>query len=316
MCPLKASDHAFLNSRPYGPRHEVTYAGATSFLRRPYSRNLEEFDVAVTGIPFDTATTNRPGARFGPRAIREASTQLTSDAPYGFTIDPMSTLAIVDYGDCALDYAHPQNMPAQIRAHAAKIIATDTRLLSLGGDHFISYPLLQAHAERYGQLSLLHFDAHTDTWDSDGDDVDHGTMFTHALREGLFDAAHSVQVGIRTTNANTRGIHILDATSVHQCGVDRTAEAIREIIGARSVYLTFDIDCLDPSVAPGTGTPVIGGLSTWQAQAILRKLVGLSIIGADVVEVAPAYDVAEITALAGATLGLDFLALMAATAKG
>ncbi len=312
MCPIKDSDHAFLNSQPYGLRHEAAFAGATSFLRRVYSRQLDQVDVAVTGIPFDAATTNRPGARFGPRAIREASSQLCWGGPYGFASDPRSTLSIVDYGDCPLDFAHPQNMPAQIRAHAAQIIATDTRLLSFGGDHFVSYPLLQAHAERYGKLSLLHFDAHTDTWGDDNSDIDHGTMFTHALREGLFDPAYSVQVGIRTTNPDTRGIRILDATFVHQQGISATVKAIRETIGMRQVYLTFDIDCLDPSCAPGTGTPVIGGLGTWQVKEIIRALVGLRIIGADVVEVAPAYDVADITALAGATMGLYFLALMAA----
>ena len=312
MSSSRYSDHAFLNPDPRGLRVEAAYAGATSYLRRPYSRCLDGIDVAVTGIPFDTATSNRPGARFGPRAIREASTLLAWDEVYGWDIDPMIALAIVDYGDCALDFGHPQMVPDQIRDHAEKIVKSDTLLLSLGGDHFVSYPLLQAHARHYGTVSLLHFDAHTDTWDDDNEDIHHGTMFVHALREKLFDAAHSIQIGIRTSNPNTRGIRILDAPWVHRNGAQRTADAIRETIGDRPVYLTFDIDCLDPGFAPGTGTPVIGGLSTWQAQEILRGLAGLNVIGADLVEVSPAYDVGTITALAGATLALDFLALMAA----
>ena len=304
-------DLAFTRKELKGTIPESTYAGATSFLRRRYTRDFTGVDVAVTGVPFDTATTNRPGARFGPRAIRAESSQLAWGRPYGWNVDPMSALAIVDCGDCPFDFGRPETVPDAVEAHARAILDAGPALLSLGGDHFVSYPLLKAHAARHGPLSLLHFDAHSDTWDDEDGRIDHGTMFFHAAREELVDPARSVQVGIRTVNPHTRGFRILDAPWVHAKGEAAAADAIRETVGKHPVYLTFDIDCLDPCFAPGTGTPVVGGLSTAQARAILRALAGLDVVGADLVEVAPSYDVAGITALAGASLALDFLALMA-----
>ena len=305
------NDFAFTRKDLKGTIPEATYAGATSFLRRRYTRDFTGVDVAVMGVPFDTATTNRPGTRFGPRAIRAESTQLAWGRPYGWNVDPVAALAVVDCGDCPFDFGRPEAVPGEIEAYARSIVDAGPALLSLGGDHFVSYPLLKAHVGKHGPLSLLHFDAHSDTWDDEDGRIDHGTMFFHAVREGLVDPARSVQVGIRTFNEHTRGFRILDAPFVHESGVAATVDAIRETLGDRPVYLTFDIDCLDPCFAPGTGTPVVGGLSTAQARAILRALAGLNVVGADLVEVAPSYDVAGVTALAGASLALDFLALIA-----
>ena len=174
----------------------------------------------------------------------------------------------------------------------------------------MTYPVLRALAARHGPLSLVHFDAHSDTWSEDQQRLDHGTMFYHAVKEGLVDDNRSVQIGLRTTNDETLGFHILDARRVHRDGPEFVAAEARRIVGGNRVYLTFDIDCLDPSCAPGTGTPVCGGLSTHQALEIVRGLAGIDVIGMDVVEVAPAYDVGEITALAGATLAAEFLCLV------
>lgn len=305
-------DHAFIRESLYGTNPEPTYAGATSFMRRKYTRELAGVDVAVTGIPLDTATTNRPGARFGPRAIRQASTIMAWARPYGMVFDPFDELAVVDYGDCFFDHGRPETVPRSIEAHAARILDGGAALLSLGGDHFISYPLLKAHAAKHGApLSLLHFDAHSDTWTDEEGRIDHGTMFFHAAREGLVDPAASVQVGLRTHNPDTLGFGILDGPWVHEHGVAASVAEIRRRLGERPVYVTFDIDCLDPSMAPGTGTPVCGGLSTHQALSILRGLEGINIVGMDVVEVAPAYDVGEITSLAAAHVAMEMLCLYA-----
>jgi agmatinase len=199
----------------------------------------------------------------------------------------------------------------QVEAHALKILASGAGMLTFGGDHFITYPLLKAHARYHGPMALVHFDAHTDTWDDEDGRLDHGTMFTRALKEGLIDADSSVQIGIRTHNEDTRGVRILDAPWVHKNTAQTVIEQIRETVGDTPAYLTFDIDCLDPAFAPGTGTPVVGGLSSAQALAILRGLGDLNFIGADVVEVAPAYDHADITAIAAATIAHDYLVLMA-----
>lgn len=315
MSLKKAGDHAINRDSLHGTTSEPTYAGALSFMRRKYTRNLDGADLVVTGVPLDTATTNRPGARFGPRAIRAASTMIAWERPYGMAFDPFDRLAVIDYGDCFFDFGRPETVPPAIEQHATAIIGSGAGLLSLGGDHFISYPLLKAHAKQHGApLSLLHFDAHSDTWADEDGRVDHGTMFWHAARDGLVDPARSVQVGLRTTNDDTRGFNILDANWVMTHGTEAVIAECRQVLGDRPVYLTFDIDCLDPSCAPGTGTPVCGGLTTWQAITILRNLAGINVVGMDLVEVAPAYDVGEITALAGATLAMEMVCLYAAKA--
>jgi agmatinase len=312
------NDHAFTAQDLKGTHIEPTFAGALSFMRRKYSRDLAGVDVAVSGFPLDTATTNRPGARFGPRAVRAASTNNAWNRPYGADFEPFDRLSVVDYGDCQWDHGRPETIPAAIEAHADKILASGAALLSLGGDHFISYPLLKAHAKRHGPLSLIHFDAHSDTWDDSqgAGRVDHGTMFYHAAKEGLVDPHRSVQVGLRTHNDDHLGFNVLDAAWVHENGSARTAAEIRRIVGNHGAYLTFDIDCLDPSFAPGTGTPVPGGLSSAQAIAIFKGLAGMKFVGMDMVEVAPAYDVAEITALAAAHLAHEWLALYAIGREG
>ncbi len=179
------------------------------------------------------------------------------------------------------------------------------------GDHFVTYPLLKAHAEKHGPLSLIHFDAHCDTWEDDGQRLDHGSMFLRALHEGIINPETSVQVGIRTHNAETYDFTILGAPWVHREGIPAVIEVIREVVGTHTAYLTFDIDCLDPAFAPGTGTPVAGGLSTAQALDAIRSLGDFNIVGMDVVEGAPSYDISEITAIAAATLLHDFICLQA-----
>ncbi|MEL6678039.1 MAG: agmatinase [Pseudomonadota bacterium] len=290
---------------------EPMYSGALSFCRRKYARDLKGVDVAVMGVPFDTSVTNRPGTRFGPRAVRAASTNLAWARAWPSPFDPFERLNVADWGDIWFDSGHPEAVPAQIEAAIASVLAEETRVLLIGGDHFTTYPSLKAHVARHGPVGLIQFDAHTDTWRDDGTRIDHGTMFYHAVEQGLIDPARSIQVGIRTTNDDPLGIEIRDAITVHETPLAETIAAIRARVGDGPAYLTFDIDGLDPSCAPGTGTPVVGGLSTHQALTILRGLAGLDIVGSDVVEVSPAYDVAEITALAGATIALHLLCLFA-----
>jgi agmatinase len=314
---LTDNDNAFTRGELKGTIPEPTFSGALSFMRRRYTRDLAGVDVAVAGFPLDTATSNRPGARLGPRAIRAASTHNSWGRPYGAACDPFDALAVVDYGDCLWDHGRPEEIPAAIEALAGRILESGAALLALGGDHFISYPLLKAYARRHGPLSLVHFDAHSDTWNDaeGGGRVDHGTMFYHAAHEALVDPKASVQIGLRTHNDDHLGFNVLDAAWVHDNGTARTAAEVRRIVGERKAYLTFDIDCLDPSFAPGTGTPVPGGLSSAQAVAILKGLAGIRFVGMDVVEVAPAYDVSEITALAAAHIAHEWLALYAVVAN-
>ncbi|MEM7292507.1 MAG: agmatinase [Pseudomonadota bacterium] len=312
----KAGDGAFRRDDLYGRSDDMGYSGALSFLRRKYTRDLDGVDVAITGIPFDVATSNRPGARFGPRAVRAASTEVASLDAFPFDFNPFDYLAVVDYGDVWLDYGYPTEVVNRVERHARKILDAGVSMLSFGGDHFITYPLLRAHAEKHGPISLVHFDAHSDTWDDDGERLDHGSMFLRAAREGIVVPEKSVQIGIRTQNDCTHGFNIFHAPWVHEHGARAVVERVLDIVGTDSpAYITFDIDCLDPAFAPGTGTPVCGGLSTAQALSILRSLGDLNLIGMDLVEVAPAYDNADITALAGATLAHDYLCLLA-TKKG
>lgn len=293
---------------------EMTYGGALSFLRRRYSRDLSGVDVAVMGVPYDCAVTYRPGCRLGPRAIRAASVQLAELKAFPWGFDLFEALSIVDWGDVMLDPHHPETVAAAIEAAAAGIIATGTRLLAFGGDHFVTWPLLKAHAARHGPLALIHVDAHGDLWPDDPGRIDHGTMMGRAVRDGLVRADRSTQVGIRTFHDSTEGLEVLTAPWVHRNGVAAAIETARARAGDAPVYLSFDIDALDPAFAPGTGTPVPGGLASWQALEFVRGLGGLDLVGMDVVEVSPPFDHAEITALAAATLAHDWLCLLAAGA--
>lgn len=280
--------------------------------------NIEasDADVVVSGVPFDLATSGRAGARQGPKAVRLASANLAwEELRWPWTFAVQDELKIADCGDVWFKYGEPQTLVDNLTAHAQRVLECNKTMLTFGGDHFITLPLLRAHAKKHGPLSLIHFDAHTDTYE-EGGAIDHGTMFHHAMVEGLVDPAHSVQVGIRTTyDATDHPYHVLDAAWVDANGVEATLERIKKIVGERNAYLTFDIDCLDPAFAPGTGTPVSGGLSATAALRIIRGLVGVNILGMDLVEVAPAYDHAEVTALAGATLALEMLHVLAANKR-
>ena len=307
----KQVDQAFTRDDLKGPSFENTFGGATSFLRRRYTKDLSGVDIAVTGVPFDQAVTNRTGTRLGPRAIREASTLQPYDPPYGWDFDVLSERAIVDYGDMAFDYGHVAKFPAALTEHIRGILAADVATVTLGGDHFITLPILRAYAEKYGPISLLQFDAHSDSWvDDDMDRIDHGTFVYKAIKQGLIDPETSVQVGIRTTNPDTMGVSVIDAREVHERGAQATAMRIKEVLGDRPCYLTFDIDALDPAFAPGTGTPVWGGLSSAQAAIILRDIAGINILGGDIVEVSPPFDSTGATAIAGAHVATEILCLL------
>jgi agmatinase len=291
-----------------------TYSNIGTFLRVPQTRELKGAEHVFLGVPYDTATTFRPGARFGPQGVRAGSAQLCElkSFPHGF--NPLEHVKAIDYGDVYFDHSVPHTVPGAIEQTAAEIIKHDVFLTTFGGDHFITYPLLKAHAAKYGPLALIHFDAHPDTWpEVEGKEVElnHGTMFYRAVKEGLIVPAKSVQTGIRTWVDDKMGLTIIGAPEVHEKGAAMALDKIKRIVGKHPAYLTFDIDCLDPAFAPGTGTPVAGGLSTAQAFAILRGLGSLNIVGMDVVEVAPAYDQAEITAIAAATIAYDQLCLRA-----
>ncbi len=310
-------DQAFQRSDLRGLTFENAFGGAPSFLRRKYTKDLTGADLAITGVPFDQAVTNRTGTRLGPRAIREASTLQPYDPPYGWGFDPLTEFAVVDYGDLAFDYAKVSEFPKTLTNHIKGILDQGVGTVTLGGDHYISFPILKAYAEKFGKpLSLLHFDAHSDTWvDDDFDRIDHGTMFYKAIKLGLIDPATSVQVGIRTHNDDTMGMNIIDAREVHETGLAAVAQKIKSILGDRPTYVSFDIDCLDPAFAPGTGTPVWGGLSTGQAAIILRDIAGINMLGGDIVEVSPPFDTTGATAVAGAHVAMELICLWAWTRR-
>ena len=304
-------DQAFTREDTRGLSFENTFGGATSFVRRRYTKDLTGVDIAITGVPFDQAVTNRPGTRLGPRGVREASCLQAFDAPYGWDgYNPLDEFSIVDYGDVAFDYANVPGFPAALEAHIAGILKAGSTSIAIGGDHYVSFPILRAYAKKFGPLSLLQFDAHSDTWaDDDMDRVDHGTMFYKAVKEGLIDPNTSVQVGIRTTNEDNLGVPTIDAREVHETGPVAVAQKIKSILGDRQTYVTFDIDCLDPAFAPGTGTPVWGGLSSGQASIILRDIAGINMVGGDVVEVSPPFDTTGATAIAGAHVAMELICL-------
>jgi agmatinase len=304
-------DGAITRAGLKGLSFENAFAGAPSFLRRRYTKDLTGVDLAVTGIPFDQAVTNRPGTRLGPRAIRAASSLQPYDPPYGWDgYSPLEALAIADYGDMAFDYAHTADVPARIEAHIGAILDAGAGAITLGGDHSITLPILRAHAARHGPVALIQVDAHTDTWpDDDPARIDHGTFCYTAVKEGLIDVAASSHVGIRTVVDDNLGIAIFDARAVHETGPAEIAARARARAGDHPVYLSFDIDALDPAFAPGTGTPVWGGLSSAQAAIFLRELAGITLVGGDVVEVSPPFDHADITAVAAAHVAMELICL-------
>jgi len=306
-------DDAFRRSSIKGTNWEPTYAGALSFMRRKYTRELNGVDFAVTGVPFDQAVSHRSGTRMGPEAIRRASAENAWGPFWPWNFDPFETLGVIDYGDCFFDWGRKEDFPEALERHATEIISSDAEMITLGGDHYISYPLLKAHAKKHGPLALVHFDAHRDVEVDNGGRIDHGTMFGYAVREGLIDPRKSVQIGIRTTfvGETTMGFRIIYADEVHDSTAAQLASIISEKVGASKAYLTFDIDCLDPSAAPGTGTPIPGGLTYHQAASVIRKLTGINFVGMDMVEVSPPYDHSEVTASAASSLIMEYLCLRA-----
>ncbi len=288
-----------------------TFALASTFLG--IDRHDPGAAICVAGIPLDLGTTNRSGARFGPVAIRQASRMLVDGDHPTHWVNPLQ-LPLADIGDFTIALGDIAASFARIEQQAAAI----KHLVALGGDHSITLPLLRALARRCGPVALIHFDAHVDTWpDNFGQTFAHGSVFYHAIVDGLVDPRRMIQIGIRSPVERkihdwtiAQGVTMITAQDVHEIGIAKTAADIRQVVGEGAVYLSFDIDVLDPAFAPGTGTPEIGGLASWQAQAIIRRLHGLQFIGMDVVEICPAYDVAEITALAGATMAWEYLCLL------
>ncbi|PMP09228.1 agmatinase [Vibrio breoganii] len=286
------------------------YSNSMSFMRRPYLRDpvSAEADLVVFGVPLDLATSGRPGARMGPDAIRRASVNLAWEGkkfPWDFNV--FDRAKVIDAGDLVFDSGDAEGFTARLEAATDEILKSGKTMLALGGDHFITLPILRAYAKHYGEMALIHFDAHTDTY-AHGSAYDHGTMFYHAPNEGLISAEHSVQIGIRTEyEQQSHGFNVINAMQANDQSADEIVAQIRKVIGDKPVYVTFDIDCLDPAFAPGTGTPVCGGLNSDKVLKILRGLAGVNIVGMDVVEVSPAYDHADLTALAGATVALELM---------
>ncbi|WP_181708657.1 agmatinase [Chthonobacter rhizosphaerae] len=290
-----------------------TFAVPPSFLGVRSTDRTARFVVA--GIPLDIGVTNRTGTRGGPAAVRAASRMLTDGDHPHFWIDPLA-LDLADIGDFEISLGDIEKSLSLIEAQAAGL----GHLLAIGGEHGISLALLRALKARVGApVGMVHFDAHVDTWpDNFGQVYGHGSPFYHAIEEGLVDPARTIQIGIRSPVQKEvwdwtvgKGVTILTAQDVHEQGPAAVADRVRAVVGAGPAYFTFDVDSLDPGFAPGTGTPEFGGLHPWQVQAIMRRLGGLDFVGMDVVEVSPAYDVSEITALAAATVVWDYLALLA-----
>jgi len=294
-----------------------TFARGLSFLDVPVGRR--DAEITVAGIPLDWGTTNRAGTREGPNAIRLASRLLYDGGHPAIGTDP-KTLDVSDIGNFDLRIGDLAETHRMIEAQATGL----NHLCALGGDHSMTLPLLRAVAEKHGPLGLVQFDAHTDTWEENfGQTIAHGTPFWHAIKDGLIDPRRMIQIGIRApmdtaifAEARASGMTILSAEDVHMMGPEAVAAEIARVVGDGKTYLTFDIDGLDPAFAPGTGTPEMGGLLSWQVRAILRRLAGVDFIGMDVVEVSPPFDHAEITALAAATVVWDYLALYALRQKG
>ncbi|MCC3295995.1 agmatinase [Arthrobacter sp. zg-Y411] len=311
------------NTGPVDAALVPRYAGAATFARLPRLDQVERTDVAVVGVPFDSGVSYRPGARFGGNHVREASRLLR---PYNPALDasPFGNLQVADAGDMAVNPFSIHEAIETVQQNALDLTGGGTRLLTLGGDHTIALPLLRAAAERAGTpVALLHFDAHLDTWDTYfGAEYTHGTPFRRAVEEGILDTDALSHVGTRGPLYGKKdleedrrfGFGIVTSSDVLRQGVDEVVAKLRERIGDRPLYISVDIDVLDPAHAPGTGTPEAGGLTSRELLEILRGLRGLNLVGADVVEVAPAYDHADITAVAASHVAYDLITLMGLSA--
>ncbi len=306
--------------RPLDAKEIPRFAGIRTFMRAPHTTDLAGVDAAVYGIPFDTATSFRTGARFGPEAIRSASALLRPYNP-ALGVDLVETLSIVDYGDVPVSPGDTERTYGQVEAALAPLVQAGVFPLALGGDHSVTLAELRVLARKYGPLSLVQLDAHGDTWDEYfGQRFFHGTTFKRALEERLIDPAASVQAGLRGSlygpedleSARALGFAVLPCDQLRTLGPGGYSSIVRERVGRRPVFLSFDIDVLDPAFAPGTGTPEVGGLSTAEALGCLRALGGIDLVGADVVEVSPSYDgPGQQTALAGANVAYELLSLRA-----
>ncbi len=296
------------------------YAGPSTFYRLPELRDVPYCDVAILGIPFDSGTSYRPGARFGPQAIRQASRHLRTNFHPAYDTEPFKTIQVADAGDVACNPYNIEEAIAQIEVAANELYQKVPVIVSLGGDHTIAVPLLRSVNKVAGQVALVHFDAHLDTWDTYfGAPYTHGTPFRRAAEEGLFNDEASMHVGIRGPLYSTDdlakdeelGFKIVHCDELESHGIDHVVKRIRDRVGDNPLYLSIDIDVLDPAHAPGTGTPEIAGITSRELVGIIRGLQGLNLAAADVVEVAPAYDHAEITSLAAATIAFEMVNLVA-----
>ena len=308
---------------PVGPVNGTIiprFAGPSTFCRLPELRDVPYCDVAILGIPFDSGTSYRPGARFGPQAIRQASRHLRTNFHPAYDTEPFKTLQVADAGDVGCNPYSIEEAIQQIEEAANDLLEKSSSIVSLGGDHTIAVPLLRAVNKKFGQVALVHFDAHLDTWDTYfGAPYTHGTPFRRAAEENLFNDEASMHVGIRgplysrddLIKDEELGFKVVHCDELQTHGVDHVIERIRNRVGNNPLYLSIDIDVLDPAHAPGTGTPEIAGLSSRELLNIIRGLQGLNLVGADIVEVAPAYDHAEITSLAAATIAFEMINLMA-----
>jgi agmatinase len=295
------------------------YAGPDTFARLPTLEMVGRADVVLVGVPFDSGVSYRPGARFGPAAVRAGSKMLRPYHP-ALDVEPWNVMQVADAGDIAANPFSISEAIAAIESAAREILGRAGALVAIGGDHTIALPLIRATADRHGPLALVHFDAHLDTWDTYfGEPYTHGTPFRRAVEEGLLDLDCSAHVGIRSplyarsdlSDDAALGFEIVSAADVALGGVAAASERIRRRVGPRPVYVSIDVDVLDPAHAPGTGTPEPGGLTSRELQLLLRAMDGLNVVGADVVEVAPAYDHAELTALAAAGMAYEVLGLLA-----
>jgi agmatinase len=296
------------------------FGGPATFARLPRVDEVTRFDVAVLGVPFDSGVSYRPGARFGPSHVRESSRLLRPFNP-ALGVEPFAAQQVVDAGDVACNpFDIPEALDAVHRA-AREVLATGARLLTVGGDHTIALPLLRAVVAKHGPVAVVHFDAHLDTWDTYfGAAYTHGTPFRRASEEGLIDPEASIHLGIRgplygpdDLDDDTRlGFSVVSAPFFELEGVRAVVERLRSRVGDRPVYVSVDVDVLDPAFAPGTGTPEAGGLTSRELLVLLREFATLNLVSADIVEVAPAYDHAQITGVAAAHIGYELLSAMAA----
>lgn len=295
------------------------FAGPANFARLPRLDQVDRADVVVAGVPFDAGVSFRSGARFGPAHIREASRLLR---PYNPALDvsPFEIVQVADAGDIVANPFNINEAIEAVQAGAEELTQDGTRLVTIGGDHTIALPLLRAAAKQHGPVALIHFDAHLDTWDTYfGAEYTHGTPFRRAFEEGILDTEALCHVGTRGPLYGSRdleedrrfGFGVVTSADIYRQGVDEVVEKLRERVGARPLYVSIDIDVLDPAHAPGTGTPEAGGITSREMLEILRGFEGLDLIGADVVEVAPAYDHADITGVAASHLAYDLISLLA-----